>query len=190
MAPIARRRSAKSGSARRLARPDPALTDESRRACRVKFRPSCDERQVAAVGVDVLSEQGDFGGSSFGEGAHLADELRERPALLFATHRRHDAERARVVAADLDRYPGGIGKFGADRLRGGKRLGVVRRRVEDLHRRRAGPSSLVQQVGEATDVVGPEDRVDVRRTLEDLRTGSLSHAAGDRDLHPRFAVGE
>ena len=168
MAPIARSRSEKSGSARRLRASDPALADELRRVCRVEAPPSCDERQVAAVGVDVLSEQRHFRRPSFGEGAHFGDDLRERPALLLTAHCRHDAERARVVAADLDRHPGGVGKFGADRLSGGERLGFVRRRIEDLDRRRAGPPSLVQQVGDATDVVGPENRVNVRRPLEDL----------------------
>ena len=67
-------------------------------------------RQVPAVGVDVLSEQGDLDRPTLGEGPHLGHEIAERPAHLRAADRRHDAEGARVVAADLDRDPSRMGQ--------------------------------------------------------------------------------
>ena len=66
------------------------------------------QREVAAVGVDVLAEQGDLG-DAIGCGApHLVEDVAERAADLRAAHRRNDAERAAVVAPDLDRHPRGV----------------------------------------------------------------------------------
>jgi hypothetical protein len=61
--------------------------------------------QVAPIRIDVLAEQRDLGDALLGEHLHLAQHVGVRTADLGATHRRHDAERATVVASDLDRDP-------------------------------------------------------------------------------------
>ena len=52
------------------------------------------QREVAAVGVDVLAEQRDLGDAVGGQGVDLVDDVGERPADLAAPHGRHDAEGA------------------------------------------------------------------------------------------------
>ena len=64
--------------------------------------------QVAAVGVDVLAEEGDLGHAPAGQVRDLGDQVVERPADLGPAHRRHDAEGARVVTARLDGHPGRV----------------------------------------------------------------------------------
>ncbi len=61
--------------------------------------------EIAAVGVHVLAEQGDLDHTVAGELFDLVHDVAHAAADFFAPHRRHDAERARVVAADLDRDP-------------------------------------------------------------------------------------
>ena len=61
--------------------------------------------EVAAVGVDVLAEHGDLAHAVGGELLDLVDDVAHAPADLGTAHDRHDAERARVVAADLDGDP-------------------------------------------------------------------------------------
>ena len=61
--------------------------------------------QVAAVAVDVLPEQRDLGDTVGGQLLDLGDDVGERPADLGPAHGGHDAEGARVVAADLDGDP-------------------------------------------------------------------------------------
>ena len=80
--------------------------------------------EVAPVAVDVLAEQRDLGDPGGGELLDLADDLVERPGDLHAAHRRHDAEGAVVVAADLDRHPGVEGRL-ADRRQRRREQGVV-----------------------------------------------------------------
>ena len=92
--------------------------------------------QVAAVRVDVLAEQRDLGDTVLGELAHLVEHVVVRPADLGAAHGGHDAERAVVVAPDLDRDPGVVARLAP----GGQRRrehGVVvdHRLFEDLDQR-------------------------------------------------------
>lgn len=61
--------------------------------------------QIAAVAVDVLPEQGDFRDAVGDQRLHLGHDVVERAADLDTAHGRHDAERAVVVAADLDGDP-------------------------------------------------------------------------------------
>ncbi len=86
--------------------------------------PRC-ERQVAAVGVHVLPEQGDLGDALRGEALDLGDERVEGSADLGPAHRGHDAERARVVAADLDRDPRAVALLALGGERRGERGRVV-----------------------------------------------------------------
>ena len=62
-------------------------------------------RQVAAVGVDVLAEQGHLSNPIGGEAPHLLDQLARRPARLATARRGDDAVRADRVAADADLHP-------------------------------------------------------------------------------------
>jgi hypothetical protein len=81
--------------------------------------------QVATVGVHVLAEQGDLDDALLDQGTDLVDDLVERAADLATPHRRHDAEGARVVAADLDRHPGGVTEIPAHRKGGRELLGLL-----------------------------------------------------------------
>ena len=96
--------------------------------------------EVAAVAVDVLAEQRDLGDAGGGELADLGDDVVERPGDLHAAHRRHDAERAAVVAADLDRHPG-VERRLPDGRQGRREQGVIvdHGLVEDLGDRAAAP---------------------------------------------------
>src|SRR3954471_4231287 len=71
-----------------------------------ELRPPLAAPEVAAVRVHVLAEQGDLDHAVGDELLDLADDVAHAPADLGPPHARHDAERARVVAADLDRDPG------------------------------------------------------------------------------------
>ena len=113
----------------------------------------------------------------------LADHVVERAADLAAPHRGHDAERARVVAADLDRDPPGVRHLAARRQRAGERRVVVGRGLlEDLDDRPAGGPLLAEQLGGPTDVVGAEHHVDVGRPLDDEVAVLLGQAPADHDL--------
>ncbi len=101
--------------------------------------------QVAAVRVDVLTEQGDLGDTVLGELAHLVEHVVVRPADLGAAHGGHDAEGAVVVAPDLDRDPGVV----AGLAPGGQRRrehGVVvdHRLFQDLDQRTIAANGLAQ----------------------------------------------
>ena len=61
--------------------------------------------EVATVRVDVLAEQRDLAHAVGGELLDLVDDVAHAPADLGSAHDRHDAEGARVVAADLDGDP-------------------------------------------------------------------------------------
>src|SRR5207249_6323758 len=81
-------------------------------------------RQVVAVRVDVLAEQGDLAVAGGGEGSGLVEDLVERPAPLGTAAERDDAVRARLVAAVDDRQPRadrGLAGDGAAGHRGGPR---------------------------------------------------------------------
>ena len=70
---------------------------------------------------------------SCGQPSDLGDDVGERAADLGAAHRRDDAERARVVAADLDGDPGVVRGLAPSRQGAGEhRLVVEHGLVEDL----------------------------------------------------------
>src|SRR4029078_986411 len=64
--------------------------------------------KVASVRVDVLAEQRDLGDAIGGQLLHFVPDVAETTTHLGAAYERHDAERARVVAPDLDRDPGRV----------------------------------------------------------------------------------
>jgi hypothetical protein len=61
--------------------------------------------EIASVGVDVLSEQRDLGDAVGGKLLDFTHDVTQTAADLAPPHDRDDAERARVVASDLDRDP-------------------------------------------------------------------------------------
>ena len=119
--------------------------------------------------------------------SHLVDELVERATDLAAAHRGHDAERAGVVAADLDRDPRRVIDLAFDGDRGREGVGVVGRLVPDL-RDRAVLAGLMQQIDGPVHVVGAEHDVDVARLLADEIAILLGEAAADHDLQVRARV--
>ena len=71
---------------------------------RITIVASC-QLNVAAVAIDVLAQQSDLRDPAGNQRLHFRDDVVERAADFNATNSRHDAERAVVVAADLDRHP-------------------------------------------------------------------------------------
>ena len=94
--------------------------------------------QVPSVGVDVLAEQRDLGDPSAGQDLDLGHEVVEGAADLGAPHRRHDAERARVVAPRLDGDPGRVGQVAHGR-QGCAPVGRVRAGLRPRARRGPRP---------------------------------------------------
>ncbi len=138
--------------------------------------------QIASVAVDVLTEQGDLADTFAGEPLDLGDDIGERTADLGAAHGGNDAERARVVAADLDGDPGVVGGLAARRQRAGEHGLVVEHcLVEDLGDR-AAVTSLGDQFGRSMHVVRAEHDVDVRRLGAHQIAILLRQATGHDDL--------
>ncbi len=87
---------------------------------RIRSRPSISPRRAEqlaerltvaefdAVRVDVLAEQSDLDRAVLDEQADLVENVAGTTVLLLAAQARHDAERARVVAADGDRHPAAV----------------------------------------------------------------------------------
>ena len=179
-APAARSRSANSGRTRA-----PGVTAAPRR-----------QLEVAAVAVDVLTEQRDLGDPAGGERLDLGDDLGERARDLDATHGRHDAERAVVVAADLDRHPRVVRRLAHGR-EGRREQGVVvdHGGVEDL-RDRSARRRRREQLGRPVHVVRAHHDVDVTGAAAHLVTVLLRQATGHDDLStvalrlPRLQVAE
>ena len=137
--------------------------------------------QVAAVRVHVLAQQRDLGDAVAREFAHLVDDVAHPAADLRAPDRRNDAERATVVAADLNREPRAVIDL---------TLGRERRRIrlvlfEDLDDRLTSACRFGQQCRRVGQIVGAEDDVDVTGALHDQVPVLLSQAPADRDLQIR-----
>ena len=115
---------------------------------------------------------------SAGQPVDLGDDVGERAADLGAAHRRDDAERAGVVAADLDRDPGVVRGLAARRQRAGEhRLVVEHGFVEDLgdRARRGGPDRAARPRGGRCACPAPR-----RRTAPCARTSRGPSAPGSR----------
>ena len=139
--------------------------------------------EVATVGVDVLAEHRDLAHAVGRERGDLGDDVAQPAAHLATPHLRHDAEGARVVAADLDRDPRRVRGLAARRQRGRVRLVLL----EDLDDRPlvARPREQRRGVGQ---VVGAEHDVDVAGPRHDLVPVLLGEAATDRDLQVGTAL--
>jgi hypothetical protein len=145
---------------------------------------------VVSVAVHRLTEQRDFAASLAGKLPRLGQNVRRRPALFWTAHARHDAVRAKLVAADHDSHV---------RL---KRRRPHRRIAEwieafvtpldfvaaaflaaeaDFHPLAASRPNLADQRGHLVQLPRPDDQIDVRRPLEDEPLILLSHAAQNAD---------
>ena len=164
----------------RAGEPDPLQpVDRAARAQQLAEREPVAER--AAVGVDVLAEQGDLDDAGLHERADLGEHVAGPPVGLDAAQARDDAERAAVVAADTDRHPGAERRVAPRRQVGRERL----QRLDDLDLGLLvvpGPREQHRQRGE---IVGAEHDVDPRRLLDDPAAVLLREAAAHRDLHVR-----
>ena len=136
---------------------------------------------VAAVSVDVLTEQDDLARAGVDQAARFGEDRRCGARRFRASGVRHHAERAELVAALLD------GKERGDAGRACQLLGqtielALDREVGIEHAAlRARPP--VQQLGQAVIGLRPDHDVDERRSLEQGLALSLRHAAGDPDHH-------
>ncbi len=134
-------------------------------------------RQVAAVAVDVLAQQGHLADAVGGEALDLADQLRRVAALLAPPGGGNDAVGADAVAALRDLHPALEVALSLRRQVTGEvlelevALGAERVRGEEL--------------GQAADLAGPEGDVDERKPLEDLLLHRLRPAPPDAYDPPR-----
>ena len=137
--------------------------------------------EVPAVGVHVLAEQGDLDHAVVDEALDLGHELAERAADLTAAHGRDDAERAAVVAPDLDGDPGRVIDLASDRQRRREGLGPRRgRSPPDLgHRDRPLADWRSRSTARCTLWV-PKTTSTCRRPLLDEVSVLLGQAAGRR----------
>ena len=92
-----------SGPTGRVGRPDRARLVGIGRSRVHTAESQC---QVASVGVHVLAKQGDLADPVGSQSLNLGHHLAEGTADLWSPHRRHDAERATVITADLNGHPG------------------------------------------------------------------------------------
>jgi hypothetical protein len=137
--------------------------------------------ELDAVGVDVLPQQGDLGDALGDQRLDLGEDLAGPAVLLLAAQRRHDAERAGVVAPDRDRHPGGVRRLALGRQRRGEDL----ERLEDLDLRLLRHPRRSSSTGSEPMLWVPKTTSTVGRLLGDRRAVLLREAAADGDLHPR-----
>ena len=138
--------------------------------------------EVTAVRVDVLTEERDLNDAVVDEAARLIEHIAQPAGYLRAANVRHDAERARVVAADADRHPCVERVVSAGREGRGERVGLL----GELERRGARRFALGQQPGQLANRERSECDVDPRRLLEHERLVLLHLAStdGDAELRP------
>ncbi len=161
----------------------PQQVREQRTHAARSARPPRRQREVTAVGVHVLAEQRDLGDAGGGEPLDLGDEGVERAADLRPPHGRHDAERAGVVASDLDRDPRAVALLalrGQDRRKRGGVIGCGS--LEHLDDRPL-PTGELDEVRGAMHVVRAEDDIHPRCLRPNDLTVVLGQAAADDDLH-------
>ena len=104
--------------------------------------------ELDAVGVDVLTEQGDLDDPLLHQCLDLGQDVARAAVGLLAPQARDDAERAGVVAAHRDRDPTAVGGVAAGRQGGGEDL----ERLENLDLGLAVVAGAVEQRGQAADV--------------------------------------
>ncbi len=151
------------------------------------------------VGVDVLAEEGDLAVAGGGQGPCFVHDVVERPAALRTAAERHDAVRARLVAAVDDRQPRGDGRaprHGPLPHRPRSRAGEMVRDADDRStdaRRRADRADRClgrrepQTIDELRLLVGSQEQVDGGvSTSQPGPVRFADRAAGQHDPHARF----
>ena len=132
-------------------------------------------REIAAPGVDVLAEQRDLAHAVRCELRHLGDDVAGPAALLPPADRRHDAVRARRVAAHRHLHPRVRGPLAVLRQVAGEVLVRAEPAAVDARAARADP------LAEVRDRARPERDVDLRVEVEDPLLLRLGEAAADGD---------
>ena len=131
--------------------------------------------EIAAPGVDVLAEQGDLPHAGRCELRDLGHDVAGPTALLPPADRRHDAVRARRVAAHRHLHPCVGGPLAVLRQVAGEMLVGAEPAAVDACATRADP------LAEVRDRARPERDVDLRVEVEDALLLRLGEAATDRD---------
>ena len=136
------------------------------------------------IGVDVLTQQRDLDNAFGDQGLYLGEDLVRCAVLLLAPQRGHDAEGARVVAADADRDPPTERRLPP----GGQVRRKLRELLEDLHLSLLPDTRPVQQIRQRAQIVGPEHHIHPRRPVDDDGLVLLGQASSDRDLKVRVGL--
>ena len=146
------------------------------------------ERQLVAelhaIGIDILTQQGDLDDSLLHQRLHLREDLTGATILLGAAQRGHNAESAGVVASDADRDPRRIRRFPPGRQVRGK----LHQRLGDLHLRLLLDASTLKQDRQRAEVVRAEHHIHPRGLADDLALVLLRQAPSYRDLHARVLL--
>ncbi|OEI67234.1 hypothetical protein Cus16_3135 [Curtobacterium sp. ER1/6] len=135
--------------------------------------------ELDPVRVHVLPEQRHLDGTVVDERLDLGEHVARTAVLLLAPERRHDAERAGVVAPDRDGHPPAVRRVALRRQR--RREDVEG--LEDLDLRLVVVPRPLEERRQRPHVVRPEHHVHPRRLLEDDVLVLLRQAPADRDLH-------
>ena len=137
-----------------------------------------DSRQVAAVGIDVLAQQGDLLESAGGQPLHLQPDGAGQARLLQAPHRGHHAVGAALVAAVDHIHPGADGAVAAG---GGDVLeDVVLLRGHHL----LALLHLAEQPLQAIGVLGTHHQVELGHAAQQRLPLLLGHAARHHQGEP------
>ncbi len=137
-------------------------------------------RQVTAVGVHRLPEQGDLAAAFRHELAHLADDRRGRVAALAAARGGHHAEGAVLLAP----FHHGDVRLEARRA-GGLRGDLHERAFAGLEHGPALAPHFLDELPHPRDRGGAEHEIDLRRAPLDLGLVELRHASHDAHHQPR-----
>ena len=130
-------------------------------------------RQVAAVRVHVLPEQGHLPHGVSGEALDLGDQLLGGPTDLAPARGGHDAVGAAAIAADRDLHPG-LELALAVR-------GQMSRETLELEKPLRREAVAREELGELRHLSGSECDIDERKALEDLVLDRLRPAAAHPD---------
>ena len=131
--------------------------------------------QVAAIGVHVLTEQGDLLDALPYQAMHFFKDILEDAAALATAHVGHDAVGAKVVAAIGDGHPGMEGVVALGRQVTGAHAVLVG--LGDSDAMSLASKGGGKQVGKTVDGVGAKDDVDVAQDVEELVAVALADAA-------------
>src|SRR2546422_863336 len=132
-------------------------------------------RQVAPVGQRVLGDEDRLLHAALREVVDFRDDVVQRAAAVLAPELRNRAEGAAHVAALGDLHIG-VRDLRREQPRGG---GVVEVAVWRRRRPVLAVGGLADEVDDALEAGGAQDRVDFRHLPEDLTAVALGEAAGD-----------